>query len=163
MPMPGDNRQDPWVAALGRVTSGIYVLTVAHDGQETGMLATFVSQGGFAPPTVTVAVEKSRPVNEWLKAGASAVLNVLAAGDKATLVHFGKGFPLDAKAFEGVNVDRKLSKAPVLTDAVAYLELALHDSAGAGDHTVYIFEVHGGAVLSEAEPAVHTRLAGLHY
>lgn len=160
---PNSLAHQPFAAALGRVTTGLYVLTMTHDGQETGMLASFVSQAGFEPACVTVAIEKSRPVNDWLKAGTSVVLNVLAAGDKAMLVHFGKGFAPGQPAFEGVTVDRTLSTAPVLTDAVAWLECTLHDSAGAGDHFVYIFEVHNGAVLSDREPAVHTRKAGTHY
>ncbi len=160
---PNSLAQQPFAAALGRLTTGLYVLTVTHDGQETGMLVSFVSQASFEPACITVGIEKSRPVNDWLKAGAPVVLNVLAAGDKAPMVHFGKGFAPGQPAFEGVEVDRTLAKAPVLKAAVAWLEGSLHDSAGAGDHYVYVFEVHNGAVLSDAEPAVHTRKAGTHY
>ena len=47
---------------LGRVASGIYILTIRNQDQETGMLASWVLQAGFEPPMVTVAVKKGRYV-----------------------------------------------------------------------------------------------------
>ena len=46
-------------AVLGRVPSGVFILT-ASDGQgkETGMLASWVQQAGFDPPCDTVAVNQ---------------------------------------------------------------------------------------------------------
>src|SRR5437879_12138949 len=38
---------------------GLYVVTVAHGGEEHGMAATWVTQAAFAAPMVAVAVEKA--------------------------------------------------------------------------------------------------------
>ena len=42
---------------LGRTPSGVFILTASSgDGQETGMLASWVQQASFDPPAITVAV-----------------------------------------------------------------------------------------------------------
>ena len=43
-------------AALGKIPSGVFIATSTHDGEEIGMLASFVEQAGFNPPTITVAI-----------------------------------------------------------------------------------------------------------
>jgi hypothetical protein len=55
-------------AALGRVPSGIFILTTGYEGRATGMLASWVQQAGFEPPMVTVAVRRDRFVAEWIAA-----------------------------------------------------------------------------------------------
>ena len=151
-------------AALGRVPSGLFVVTARHDGQETGMLASWVMQCGFSPPQVTVAVKKERPVADWLtRTGAPVVVNVIPEDGKKLLAHFGKGFAPGEPAFEGLDVDRGAAGAPVLNGALAYLDCRVSGWADAADHLVFVLEVTGGRVLSDGRPAVHVRKNGLNY
>ena len=39
-------------AALGKIPSGVFIATSSIDGDEVGMLASFVEQAGFNPPTI---------------------------------------------------------------------------------------------------------------
>src|SRR4051812_26637484 len=91
-------------AALGRVPSGLFVLTVRQGEQETGMLASWVQQCSFEPPQVSVAVQRGRFAHGLLGDGAAFVVNVLAAGQTDLLKHFGKGFGPDEPAFTGLGV-----------------------------------------------------------
>ena len=152
-------------AALGRVPSGLFVLTAKHGRRETGMLASWVQQCSFDPPQVSAAVRKGRPVLPWLTEDhVPLVVNVLPEGvSKKYVAHFGKGFELDDAAFDGLPVDRAQAAAPVLTEAVAYLECAVSGWADAADHMLLILEVVGGAVLHEGRPATHVRRSGTHY
>src|SRR5262245_25432893 len=109
-------------AALGRVPSGLFVLTVARDGQETGMLASWVQQCSFDPPQVSVAVKPDRPVHALLADGAAFAVNVLAAGQTDLLKHFGKGFGPGEPAFAGLDVYASAGGAPVLRAALAHLD-----------------------------------------
>src|SRR4028118_903064 len=88
--------------ALGRVPSGLYILTVRHDGKATGMLASWVQQAGFEPPMVTVAVNADRYVGAWIDRSGRLALNQTAPARQAHLRHFGRGFTADAPAFEGL-------------------------------------------------------------
>lgn len=153
---------------LGRVPSGIFILTAAHDGNETGMLASWVMQAGFDPPSLTVAVKKGRYVADWLDAGATFALNVVAEEGKSLLGHFGKGFEPDAPAFEGLEIARDESGTPLLTDgSLGHLLCQAQGHVDSGDHRIYLANVVGGDLTSgesgEAKPMVHVRKTGAHY
>ena len=63
-----DALKDKLAPLLGRIPSGVFILVAGNDtGQQTGMLASWVQQASFEPPQVTVAVNKSRYLNDWLK------------------------------------------------------------------------------------------------
>ena len=151
------------LSALGRVTSGIYILTIGQGDNATGMLASWVMQAGFEPPMVTVAVRQGRYVADWLTAGEPFVLNVAAETHKGWLKHFGKGFEPGERAFEGIEVRAAKNGAPVLADALSYLECAPASHVDSGEHRVFLAKVTGGEVLNEAPPMVHLRKSGAHY
>jgi flavin reductase (DIM6/NTAB) family NADH-FMN oxidoreductase RutF len=154
---------EPWAAALGRIPSGLFVLTARHGRQETGMLASWVQQCSFDPPQVTVAVRKGRFLLDWLPDGARFAVNVLAEGQKALVAHFGKGFEAGEPAFDGLEVYRTDGSAPMLADALACLDCRVAGRCDAGDHVLVVGRVIGGEVRHEGRPTVHVRRSGLHY
>ena len=50
-------------SALGRIPSGLFILTVGQGEAETGMLASWVQQCSFDPPRVSVAIQPQREIN----------------------------------------------------------------------------------------------------
>ena len=162
MATPADKNWLPG-AALGRIPSGLFVLTVRNGAKETGMLVSWVQQCSFDPPRLTIAIRKGRDVLEWLKDGAAFVLNVLPEGAKNLIGHFGRGFELGAAAFNGIKLAKEREAAPILADAHAYLGCRVVDRAQAGDHVVLIAQVNSGAVLNDGKPTVHVRKNGLTY
>jgi flavin reductase (DIM6/NTAB) family NADH-FMN oxidoreductase RutF len=150
-------------AVLGRVPSGIFILTVRHGGLETGMLSSWVMQAAFDPPMVTVAVNRSRYIADWLDAGAAFVLNLVGEGQKALLKHFGHGFPPDQPAFEGLDIARSPGGVPILAAALGYLECVPKSHIDSADHRVYLAEVRHGELFHDNPPMIHIRKSGLHY
>ncbi|AWM39653.1 Diflavin flavoprotein A 1 [Gemmata obscuriglobus] len=150
-------------AALGRVPSGLFVLTAKSGDRETGMLASWVQQCSFHPPQVSVALNNQRYALEWLGAGATFVVNVIPEGGKALVAHFGKGFEPGEAAFTGLDVRRDGPAPPVLLAAHAYLVCRVANRVAVGDHTLVIGEVTAGGVLHDAKPTIHTRKNGLRY
>ena len=148
---------------LGRVPSGIFILTVRHGAQETGMLASWVMQAGFEPPMVTLAVKQGRYVADWLDAGAAFVLNVVAEDDSQLLKHFGRGFEPGQSAFDGVAVSRTERGTPVLDAAIGHLECVATGHVDSTDHRVFLARVESGALAHDAPPMVHIRKSGLRY
>ncbi len=154
---------DGAMAALGRVPSGLFVLSLTTAGRETGMLASWVQQCSFTPPRVSAAVAKERWVLPELTDGTAFVVNVLGEGEKKLVAHFGKGFGPDEPAFADLNVTYSADGAPVLTAAHAHLECRVSGRYDAGDHVLIVGEVVGGAVHHDARPATHVRRTGTHY
>ena len=58
-------------SVLGRLPSGLFILTARRGADETGMLASWIMQAGFDPPMITVAaLHKDRLLARWLTDGA---------------------------------------------------------------------------------------------
>lgn len=154
---------DEAVAALGRIPSGLFVLTVRVGGADTGMLASWVQQCSFDPPQVSVALRKGRDVLDGLADGAGFVVNVVPEGGKALVGHFGKGFGPGEPAFDGLEVRRVGDFPPVVLAAHAWLGCRVVGRCDAGDHVLVVGRVEAGGVLADGKPTVHVRKNGLRY
>jgi flavin reductase (DIM6/NTAB) family NADH-FMN oxidoreductase RutF len=154
---------DPVLAILGRVPSGVFILTAGAGDRATGMLASWVMQAGFTPPMVTVAVKHGRYVADWLEQGEPFVLNVVGEHQKKLLAHFGRGFEPGAPAFEGVDTRSSDCGVPWLVDAIGRLECEATGHVDSGDHRVFLARVTGGALAHDHPPMVHIRKSGAHY
>lgn len=153
----------PIALALGRIPSGIFILTAAHAGEQTGMLASWVMQAGFDPPTLSVAVARKRYLAEWLSQGAAFGLSIVGHNDRALLKHFGRGFEQGQNAFEGLALEHGPSGTPLLADALATLECRPTGHLDTGDHRLFVAEILWGRVQEGVEPLVHLRRNGLGY
>jgi flavin reductase (DIM6/NTAB) family NADH-FMN oxidoreductase RutF len=150
-------------AAVGRIPSGLFIVTAKQENAETGFLASWVQQCSFEPLQVSMAVKAGRAVADWLTPGDAFVVNILEEDQTDYLVHFGKGFALTEPAFEGLDIDRSMASAPVLPEALAFLDCRVSVRFSAGDHELVVGKVVGGRVLVEGRPMVHVRKTGAHY
>jgi flavin reductase (DIM6/NTAB) family NADH-FMN oxidoreductase RutF len=148
---------------LGRVPSGLYVLTARRAAEETGMLVSWVMQAGFEPPMITIALRKERPLCDWLSAGEPFVLNLLSHEQKQHVKHFARGFDVGMPAFEGLELSRSGRGLPILTGAVGHLECTPQNHLDSADHRIFLAEVTGGELQHEERPVVHIRKNGMHY
>ncbi len=150
-------------AALGRIPSGLFILTLHRDGIETGMLASWVQQCSFAPPLISVGVQRGRPIIALLPKDAVFTLNILEAAQTDMIAHFGKGFALTDDAFKDLDIAKSPPYGPILQEALAYLHARIIERVTTGDHEMLIAEVSTGALLDDGQPMVHIRKNGLHY
>jgi len=157
----------PLGQALGRVPSGLFILTARRGDAASGMLASWVQQAGFEPPMLTVALRRDRYLADWLAATGRFTLNQVPAGQKHLLRHFARGFPPDAPAFTGVALHAESAdhpEGPILADALAYLHCAVAGHLDGEDHRVVLARVVAGALLKpDGEPMLHVRKSGFHY
>src|SRR3954462_6291189 len=103
---------------IGQIPSGIFILTVGTGARATGMLASWVMQAGFEPPTISVSVKLGRYVCDWLTEGQPFVLNLVRDGQKELLRHFYKGFEPGEPAFEGLAISHCARGVPILNDSL---------------------------------------------
>jgi len=151
------------MAALGRIPSGLFVLTLQRDEIETGMLASWVQQCSFSPPQISLALQRERDFARLLTSGSTFTVNILDDTQTDMIVHFGRGFELTEPAFTDLEVLRGESNGPVLAEALAYLTCEVAGRCFGGDHDLFVGKVIGGRLLSEGHPMVHLRKSGHHY
>ncbi len=148
---------------LGRIPSGLFILTARQDDVETGMLASWVMQAGFEPPMLTVALRQDRYVTQWITDGRPFVLNLLGQDQKGMIAHFGRGFAPGEPAFEGVELSRTSTGLAILSGCVGHLECEAVGHVDSGDHRIVLARILAGQLQKEDSPLVHIRKNGLHY
>ena len=112
---------------------------------------------------VSLAVKRGRFIADWLAAGAEPTINILDDTQTDMIGHFGRGFEPDQPAFEGLEVRRRPGAAPILEEALAYLDGRVAGRHTTGDHELFIVQVVAGGLLNEGRPMVHVRKSGMHY
>ena len=149
--------------ALGRVPSGLFVVTYLAGETECAMLASWVQQCSFEPPMLSLAVKKGRGLSEWLQEGAPFAVNILADGQKELLAHFGKGRRLGELPDAEKRIGRHAGATPVLTEALAALHCEMAGRATPGDHHIFFGKIVAGKLQADGQPCVHIRKNGLNY
>ena len=160
-------------AALGRIPSGLFVVTwrdrdVDAAATDRAMLASWIMQGGFVPPLITIAVAASRDLLAAIDQCTPFVVNVLGESQRSLLARFGKPAAPGEDPFAGLAVDRSPAGAAVIPEATAWLECQAVTQAGGsggqmGDHVIILARVMAAGTGPEQPPLVHTRRNGLRY
>lgn len=150
--------------AIGRIASGVYVVTLDHDGHADGLMASWLSQAAFEPPCLTLAVKSDRPILSGLQPGKKFTVNVLAKSNMDIFKNFAKPFTPGLNRFEGLNHEVDSEYGYILSDSIAYMKCRSLSSTVAGDHTIIAAEIVAGGMLNaELEPMVHLRRNGFQY
>lgn len=159
-----DPQRQQLAAALGRVPSGLFILTARNGDVETGLLVSWVQQCAMEPPLLSVAVKRNRPVSAWLVPDAVFALSILDETQTDMVAHFGRGFKLDEPAFKDLDLERGGPEdVPVLSEALACLYCRIVTRHEVGDHDLLVAQVTAGKILGEGQPMVHVRKSGFHY
>ena len=147
--------------ALGRVPSGLFVVTTKFQDKEDAVLASWVNQCSFDPPTVNISLGKMRNARLLIESSQAFIVNILGKKSNDLMKHFFKSH--DGSIFDGLKTRKGIEEIRILTDSVSYLECRLVDAIVSGDHVVYFGEVVGGKMLKAGEPSIHVRDNGFNY
>ena len=147
--------------ALGRMPSGLFVISAGHDGDVLGVLASWVQQAGFAPPAVTMALRAERAILGRIRATGVFCISILREDDRATLARFARGD--EAGAFAGVRIGIGGNGVPYVADCHAMLACRVLGECAWSDHVIVCGEVLEGRRHDAGNPRIHVRENGLSY
>jgi len=164
--MPADETAIANMAtALGRIPSGLFILTAQHEDRRLGMLCSWVQQVCFEPAMVSVAVAKGRAIMPLISESRQFGLCQLGEEDKMLMRKFAAGSEPNDDPFLGQNLVQTVRpNLPILSGAMSYLEceLACHLDVE-GDHDLFVGRITAGELLHNEQPKVHVRKTGLRY
>jgi flavin reductase (DIM6/NTAB) family NADH-FMN oxidoreductase RutF len=150
--------------AIGRIPSGVFILTAADEGESSAMMASWVQQVAFDPPALCVAVAKGRPIGEMIRESGQFSLSIIPEGDTTLMKRYARGLKPGEDAFAGVETLTTPLGIPALKSALAWLDCQLLQTVDfGGDHDLFLAEVVGGAVLQPGHAFMHQRGSGFHY
>lgn len=151
-------------AVLDHFPYGLYVVTVAHDGAEHGMTANWITQAAFEPPMVVVAIENESKTIDMIRDARHFAVNLLQDGQRDLAAKMGRTSAQAPQKLKGIKTrPAPSSGAPVLVDALGWVECRVVASLPAGDHTLVLGEVvAAGIEHKEAKPLTLVS-TGFHY
>ncbi|GAB4532298.1 MAG: diflavin flavoprotein [Pleurocapsa sp.] len=151
--------------ALGRISSGLYIITAQKGDISSAMVASWVTQASLSPLGIAIAVAKDRAIESFLHIGDRFVLNVLEEGNYQHLIkHFLKRFPPGADRFAGVKTVPGSNGSPIIAESLAYIECQVNNRLECSDHWIVYSTVQSGRVAKlDVLTAVHHRKVGNHY
>lgn len=132
--------------ALKKITTGIYIVTTRQGSEINGMVASWISQVSFCPPLIMVAIKQGRRSHLLIEKGKVFAVNILSKKNKEMISLF------KSKKFSSTPHEIKKTGAPVIKDALAFLDCKLISKVTPGDHTLFIGEVLEGGVTREETP-----------
>src|SRR5213076_2669467 len=140
-------------APLRHFPYGLYVVTVAHDGEDHGMTANWITQAAFEPPMVVVAIENTSKTIAMVRDSHHFAINLLVKGQRDLAARLGRNSDQAPQKLKGIKTKpAPVSGVPVLVDSLGWVECRVVTTLPAGDHTLVLGEVIGAGVEQQGEP-----------
>ena len=138
-----------------RLTGGVYVIGAAHGGRRDGFTAAWLTQVSFEPLLIALSVNPGNATYPLLRESRRFAVSILGEDQLDLARSFGTRSGRDEDKLADVRWRPGRGDAPVLEDAVAFLECEIVDDRPAGDHRLVLARVVGGALLREAKPLTY--------
>jgi flavin reductase (DIM6/NTAB) family NADH-FMN oxidoreductase RutF len=121
---------------------GLYVVGSRAGERRNLMTLNFATQVSFEPKLVGIGVEKTALTHELISQGGSFVVNTVSREDRAIVRKFTKPVEQgDDGTLNGFAVHAGRTGAPVLDQAVAWIDCEVRNPVDCGGHTFFIGEV----------------------
>jgi len=143
---------------LWKMPSGLYVVGTTDKGERrNAMTLNFATQLSFDPKWIGIGVEREAYTHELISAADVFSLCVVDREDRAIVRKFTKPVTVDLAAKtlnEFPYLDGPVTGAPVLAQAVAYVECEVRQTVEIGDHSLFLGEVVNAAFLKDEDTPV---------
>ena len=141
---------------LWKMPSGLYVLGSRAGEQRNFMTLNWASQVAFEPKLVAVSIEQTAVTHRLVKDGGAFSLNLVDREDRAIVRKFVKPVEADlvAGTLNGFAFREGSTGAPILAQAVAWIECEVRQDVSCGQHTLFVGEVVDSGFLKGEETDV---------
>lgn len=128
---------------LGHFATGVTIITLVRpDGRPAGMTASSLASVSLEPPLVSVCVGLDAEIHPLLAGADRWTVNVLADDQEALSRRFAEA---DGNRFDGIGYATTPGGLVLLAGALAHIECEPYAHYPAGDHTLFLGRVVGGA------------------
>ncbi len=151
---------------LWKMPYGLYVVGSRAGERRNAMTLNWATQVAFEPKLLAISVETAAVTAELIRAGGAFSLNVIDREDRAIVRKFTKPVEVDleARTLNGFPFHDGPTGAPILDQAVAWLDCRLHSAVDVGAHTLFLGEVvDAGFQKPEDTPVLRMEDTRLNY
>ena len=143
---------------LWKMPSGLYIVGSTDKAQRrNGMTLNWATQVSFDPKLVGISVEREAFTHELIAASNCFSLCIIDREDRAIVRKFTKPVDVDleARTLNGFEYfDGPATTAPVLTQAVAYVECEVRQAVDLGIHSLFLGEIVNADFLKDEETPI---------
>jgi 3-hydroxy-9,10-secoandrosta-1,3,5(10)-triene-9,17-dione monooxygenase reductase component len=138
-------------AALGRFATGVALITAAPDGEPTGLIVNSLTSVSLEPPLVSFCPSRRSITWSRMRRAGRFAVNILGQdhGDFAA-----RATPPGSDRFANVAWTPGRGGAPLLTDALAYVECELATEYPGGDHWIVVGRVDDVRISPTRDPLI---------
>ena len=151
MPVPSEQFRD----ALRLFPAGVTIVTLRAGEEVHGLTVSAFASVSPDPPLVAVIIDHRHKAHALLeRQGAAFAVNILRQEQIGLSNRF--AWVKDEDRFQEGAWQTAVTGAPVLIEALAWLDCSLHRRFPAGTHTIYVGEVQASSVPSpEGLPLIY--------
>ena len=128
------------------LTHGVYVIGVAGAERRNAFTAAWVMQVSFDPPLLALSINPQHLSYQLLREDEGFTVNVLDKQHVNLARHFAQ--PSSVDKLESITWHAAEGGAPILQDAMAWLECTQVSECPAGDHVIVVGRVVDGEILN---------------
>jgi flavin reductase (DIM6/NTAB) family NADH-FMN oxidoreductase RutF len=149
---------------VGKIPSGLFIVTTVQGGRREGFLASWVQQASFEPLVISLALKANRPFSDFLLETGRFCVNIVGHANNGVMKPFWGKYEPGADPFADLKVEMSPRGNLLLPDTIAALECELRGSAQPGDHRIVFGEVVESRMFkAEDKPMTHVRKSGSGY
>ncbi len=130
-----------------RLTAGVYVVGVADGERTNAFTAAWLTQVSFEPLLLALSVNPGHASYPLLVGGGGFTVSVLSRDQLHLARHFGTRSARETDKLAGIAWRPGRTGAPILSQAVAFLECRIIQRVRAGDHEIVIASPVAGEIL----------------
>jgi flavin reductase (DIM6/NTAB) family NADH-FMN oxidoreductase RutF len=141
---------------MGHYATGVAVVTTCReDGSPAGLTVSAVSSVSLDPTLILVCVDTASDTHGWIRHAGFFAVNVLEEGKGETTARRFAETEIEDR-FQGMAWRPERTGAPVLDEALAWLDCRVGAALPGGDHTIFVGEVLS-ADAREGTPLLYYR------
>lgn len=141
--------------AMRAWTTGVTVITAAHDGQQYGMTVNSFTSVSLEPPLVCVTLKRLTHTHELVEKSGEFSVTVLSASQKELSSRFAGKHPQVTNRFEGVPTTTLSIPAPLIEGGMAFFNCRVLSMHTVGENTLFVAEVIAAQGAGEGDPLVY--------
>lgn len=140
---------------LSHWASGVTVVTAQHGDVQVGITASSFSSVSISPPQILICVVKKLYTHQIIEQSGCFAVHILQKDQLEWGMRFAGMIPELEDRFAGLRVEKAVTGAPILADALAWLDCKVSAAHDGADHTIFIGEVLAAASGDLGEPLLY--------
>ncbi len=139
---------------MSRLPTGVTVVCARVGEDIQGLTVGAFCSLSLDPPLVLICVRKAGSSHDFIERAGSFAVSILGEGQEWLASRFADDTVAPPERLDGVEYVSRATGAPVLTDAVGWVDCELVAIHPGGDHSIFVGAIHTGAYDPDRAPLV---------